>query len=177
MAPVNSRSVPRMKARNTFWYRSKILASGFRLTKLARYSTLSLRLRNTAPGWGFVSAERLLRPTAAGSGLRTTSLAEQVSISRWLFRRRPAAWTLRSTSDRDLAWRSNSGERFAGCFVDRLNGDHILEPFLARRLRFLTVADALSKMLRLNGELVRLLFGTELINRSSTNLSAYMDAV
>jgi C4-dicarboxylate-specific signal transduction histidine kinase len=50
-------------------------------TKLARYLTLFLPPRNKAPAWDFVSAERSLRPTAAGCGLRTTSLAEQVFIS------------------------------------------------------------------------------------------------
>src|SRR5271156_3693166 len=93
MARVNSRSAPRMIATNSFWYRSKTLASDFPPTKLARYSTLSLRPRNTVPVWGFVSAERLLRPTVAGSGLRTTILAEQVFISRWLSPRTPGART------------------------------------------------------------------------------------
>ena len=51
---------------------------------VTRYLTLSLPPSNTAPVWGFVSAERLLRPMVAGSGLRTTIPAEQVFISRWL---------------------------------------------------------------------------------------------
>src|SRR5271163_3281261 len=99
MARVNSRSAPGMIATNGFWYRSKTLESDFPLTRLARYSTLSLRPRNTAPVWGFVSAERLLRPTVAGSGLRRTILAEQVFISRWLSPRTPGAWTPGATPD------------------------------------------------------------------------------
>src|SRR5271154_6696661 len=99
MARVNSRSAPRMKTTNSFWYQSQTLASGFPPTKLARYSTLSLRPRNTAPVWGFVSARRLLRPTVAGSGLRTTILAEQVFISRWLSPRMPGARTPGATAD------------------------------------------------------------------------------
>src|SRR5580658_5781801 len=93
MARVNSRLAPRVRVTNGFWYRSKTLESDFPLTKLARYSTLSLRPRNMAPVWDFVSAEPLLRPTVAGSGLRTTLLAERVFISRWLSRRTPEAWT------------------------------------------------------------------------------------
>src|SRR5580693_10667118 len=92
MVRVNSRLAPKMIATNSFWYRSKTLASDFPQTKLARYSTLSLRPRNTAPAWGFVSAERLLRPTVAGSGPRTTILAERVFISRWLSPPTPRAW-------------------------------------------------------------------------------------
>src|SRR5271156_566013 len=99
MARVNSRSARRTIATNSFWYRSKTLASDFPLTKLARYSTLFLRPRNMAPVWGFVSAERLLRPTVAASGLRTTTLAEQVFISRWLFPRAPQAATPGATVD------------------------------------------------------------------------------
>jgi hypothetical protein len=34
-----------------------------------------------------------LRPTVAGSGLRTTIRGEQVFISRWLSPRTPEAWT------------------------------------------------------------------------------------
>jgi hypothetical protein len=41
----------------------------------------SSRSNTATPVWGFASAERLLRPTVAGSGLRTTILAEQVFIS------------------------------------------------------------------------------------------------
>src|SRR5271154_6078208 len=78
---------------NSFWCRSRTLASGFPLTRPARYSTLSLRPRNTAPVWGFVSAERLLKLTVAGSGPRTTILAEQVFISRWLSPRIQRSWT------------------------------------------------------------------------------------
>src|SRR5580700_3344067 len=89
MARVNSRLAPRVIVTNGFWYRSKTLESDFPLTKLARYSTPSLRPRNTGPVWGFVSAEPLLRPTVAGSGLRTTLLAERVFISRWLSRQTP----------------------------------------------------------------------------------------
>src|SRR5580693_6467201 len=99
MVRVNSRLAPKMIATNSFWYRSKTLASDFPQTKLARYSTLSLRPRNTAPVWGFVSAERLLRPTVAGSGPRPTILAEQVFISRWLSPRTPGAWTPGATAD------------------------------------------------------------------------------
>src|SRR5271154_3719567 len=115
MARANSRWAPRMMATNSFWYRSRILALDYPPTKLARYSTLSLRPRNTAPVWGFVSAERLLRPTVAGSGLRTTILAEQVFISRWLSPRTPQAWTRGATADqfRKLAL------RFRGFFVGR----------------------------------------------------------
>src|ERR1700684_2808054 len=87
MARVNSPSAPRMTAANSFWYGLLTLASGFPLTRLGRYSTLSLPPSNTVPVWGFVSAERLLRPMVAGSGPRTTILAEQISISRWLFPR------------------------------------------------------------------------------------------
>src|ERR1700733_12818439 len=93
MARVNSPSAPGMIAANSFWYRSQTLALDFPLTRLARYSTLSLPPSNTAPEWGFVSAERLLRPMAAGSGPRTTILAEQISISRWLFLRAMGART------------------------------------------------------------------------------------
>src|ERR1700685_4047907 len=87
MARVNSPSAPRMIAASSFWYGSQPLALDFPLTRPARYSTLSLPPSNTAPVWGFVSAERLLRPMVAGSGPRTTILAEQISISRWLFPR------------------------------------------------------------------------------------------
>src|ERR1700733_2888207 len=99
MPRVNSRSAPRMIVTNSSWYRSKTLASDFPITKLTRYSTLSLRLRSTVPVWGFVSAERLLRHTAGGSGLRTTILAEQVFILRWLSRRTPGAWASGTTAD------------------------------------------------------------------------------
>src|ERR1700722_1422495 len=99
MVRVNSRLAPRMIATNSFWYRSKTRASDFPQTKLNRYSTLSLRPRNMAPVWGFVSAERLLRPTAAGSGLPTTILAEPVFISRWLSPQTPDAWTPCATPD------------------------------------------------------------------------------
>src|SRR5271154_2595886 len=88
-----------MTATNIFWYRSKTLELDFLRTKRARYSTLSLRPRNTAPAWGCVSAERLLRPTVAGSGLRTTILAEQVFISRWLSPRTARAWMPGATPD------------------------------------------------------------------------------
>src|SRR5271154_1433019 len=93
MARVNSRSAPRMTATNSFWYGSQTLALDFPLTRLVRYSTPSLRPRNTAPVWGFASARRLLRPTVAGSGPRTTILAEQISISRLLFPRALGVWT------------------------------------------------------------------------------------
>src|ERR1700677_2970384 len=99
MARVNSRSVPRMIATNSFWYRSKTLASDFPRTRLGRYSTLFLRPRNTVPVWGFVSAEQLLRPTVAGSGLRITIPAEQVFISRWESPRTPRPWTPGATTD------------------------------------------------------------------------------
>src|SRR5580693_8666570 len=92
MARVNSHSAPRMIVTNSFWCRSQTLELAFPRTTPARYSTLSLRPRNTAPAWGFVSAERLLRPTVAGSGPRTTILAERVFISRWLSPPTPRAW-------------------------------------------------------------------------------------
>src|SRR5271163_5364563 len=97
MARVNSRSAPRMIAMNSFWYRLRTLASDFLPTKLARYSTLSLRLRHTAPVWDFVSAKPLLRPTGAGFGPWTTILAEQFSISRCRPPRTPEAWTRGAT--------------------------------------------------------------------------------
>src|ERR1700733_4890290 len=93
MARVNSPSAPGMIGGNSFWYRAQTLALDFPLTRLARYSTLSLPPSNTAPVWGSVSAERLLRPTVAGSGPLTTILVEQISISRWLFPRAPGVWT------------------------------------------------------------------------------------
>jgi|HubBroStandDraft_6_1064221.scaffolds.fasta_scaffold36338_5 hypothetical protein len=43
--------------------------------------------------------DQLLRPTAAGSGLRTTILAEQAFISRQLSLRTPQAWTPGATAD------------------------------------------------------------------------------
>src|ERR1700722_10634936 len=99
MPRVNSRSAPRMIVTNSSWYRSKTLASDFPITKLTRYSKLSLRPRNTAPVWGFVSAERVLRHTEAGSGLRPTILAEQVFILRWRSRRTPGAWASGAIAD------------------------------------------------------------------------------
>src|ERR1700722_17206597 len=99
MAPVNSRSAPRTTATNSFWYRSKILELGFPLTRLARYSTLSLRPRNTAPGWAFASAEQLFRATVAGSGQRTTILAELVFISPWLSHPTPRAGAPEAIAD------------------------------------------------------------------------------
>jgi hypothetical protein len=104
MVRANSRSAPRITVTNSFWCRSKTLASDFRRIKLARYSTLFLQPRNTAPVWDFGSAERSLRPTVAGFGLQTTILAEQVSISRWLSLRTRRAWT--SGAARDLLKRS-----------------------------------------------------------------------
>src|ERR1700721_3028518 len=99
MPHVNSRSAPRMMATNSFWYRSKTLASDCPLIKQARYSTLFSRPKNTALVWGFVSAERLLRLTVAGSGLRTTILGEQVFVSRWLSPRMQEAWTARAITE------------------------------------------------------------------------------
>src|ERR1700723_1365131 len=88
-----------MIATNSFWYRSRTLELDFPLTKRARYSTLSLRPRNTAPAWVCASAARSSRLTVADSGLRTTIPAEQVSISRWLSLRTPRAWTRGAMAD------------------------------------------------------------------------------
>src|SRR5580658_3592474 len=88
-----------MMATHSFWYRWKTLELAFRLIKRARYSTLSLRPRNTARAWGCASVERLLRRTVAGSGPRTTILAEQVFISRWLSPQTLRAWTPRATAN------------------------------------------------------------------------------
>src|SRR5579872_573856 len=88
-----------MMAKNSFWYRLKTPASAFPLTKLARYSMLSLRPRNMAQAWGFVSAERLLRRTVAGCGRRTTSRAEHAFISRSLFLRILEACPRQATDD------------------------------------------------------------------------------
>src|ERR1700758_4883501 len=115
MARANSRWAPRITATNSFLCRSKTLASDFRRIKLARYSTLFLQPRNTAPVWDFVSAERSLRPTVAGFGPQTTILAEQVSISRYLSARSRQSWT--SGATRDLlqgSWLASPPEHRSG---------------------------------------------------------------
>src|SRR5579863_4225088 len=103
MACANSRLGPEMRAKNSFWYQSKTLVSDFPPTKVTRYSTLSLPQSNTAPVWGFASAERLLRPTVAGYGLPTTILAGQVFISHWLFLQTLEAWPPRAIDGSGMA--------------------------------------------------------------------------
>src|SRR5580698_5060881 len=99
MARVNLPSALRIIATNNFWYRSKTPASDCPPTMLARSSTPSLPPRNTVPGWGFVSAKPLLRLTEAGSGPRTTILAERFSISHWQSLRTPENWMPGATDD------------------------------------------------------------------------------
>src|ERR1700685_1165939 len=111
MVSANLRSVRRASGKNSSWFRWKILASDFLLIKLAKYSMLFSRPRNTVPVWDCASAERLLRPMGVGSGLRITIRAAPVFISRWLFlrirgARTPELWPLEITAD--LLLRSHS---------------------------------------------------------------------
>src|SRR5215472_10097202 len=70
-----------------------------------------------------------------------------------------------------------SGNRRSRCLIDGLNSEHVLQPFLARRLRFLVVADAVGEMFRFNRKLIRMFLSAHLLDLLSTDLAMQPDTL
>src|SRR5580698_6467946 len=68
-------------------------------------------------------------------------------------------------------------DRCARRLVNRLDGEHVLKPFFARRFRLSVTANAICKMFCLQHELEWKLAGAELVDLLTTDLSVQMDAV
>src|SRR5262249_21814728 len=80
------------------------------------------------------------------------------------------AFTLRVPS---APWHVSN--RRSCCLVDSLDGEHVLQPFLARRFWFLVVADAVGEMFRLNRKLIRMFLRAHLLDSLSADFPVQPD--
>src|SRR5438270_12584867 len=65
----------------------------------------------------------------------------------------------------------NSGNWRSRSLVNSLNGEHVLQSFLAGRFRLLVVADAVREMFRLDRELIWMFLGAPQLDGLSTGFA------